>query len=67
VGKKKKEGFRWGFNWAQVGSGGLLFLGGGGVALVALLGGVIWFWPIAIAIIGFFIMLTGLMGEDGVW
>ncbi len=64
---KKKGGFRWGFKWGQVGSGGLMFLGGGGVALVAYLGGVIWFWPIGIAIVGLFIMLGGLMGEEGVW
>ena len=63
----KKGKIRWGFNWAQVGSGGAMFLGGGGVALVSYLGGVIWLWPIAIGVIGFFIMLSGFMGEDGVW
>jgi hypothetical protein len=44
-----------------------MLLGGGSVALVAFLGGIIWYWPIGIAVVGFFIMLTGLMGEDGVW
>ena len=64
---EKKGGFRWGFKWGQVGSGGLMLLGGGGVALVAYLGGVIWFWPIVIAIVGLFTILSGLMGEEGVW
>ncbi len=67
MGKKAPKKKIWGFNWAQVGSGGLLFLGAGGVALFALLGGYIWYWPIAISVIGFFIMITGLMGEDGIW
>ena len=58
---------RWGFNWPQVGTGGAMFLGGGLVALVVYAGGRIWFFPIAIAFVGLFIMLNGLMGEDGVW
>lgn len=64
----KKNGFRWGFQWGKVTSGGGMFLVGGGITLAG------WFadrriliWAVALAVVGFFTMINGLMGEDGVW
>ncbi|MEM7474378.1 MAG: hypothetical protein AAF483_05240 [Planctomycetota bacterium] len=61
---------KWGFDWPKVGSGALMFLGGGAVALAGYLGGSISRLTIGaavVALIGLFTMASGLMGEDGVW
>ncbi len=64
----KNGGFRWGFQWWKVASGGLAFLLGGGITLVGCcLTGRIFFWPLGIAVVGLFTMLSGLMGEEGIW
>jgi hypothetical protein len=60
-------GFRWGFQWGKVGSGAVMFLIGGGITLVGLLGGRLIIWPAALAVVGLFTMLSGLIGEEGVW
>ena len=66
--RRSKDGRKiWGFNWTQIGGGGLMFFGGGAVALAAYAAGYIWFFPIGIAITGFIIMINGLMGDSGVW
>jgi hypothetical protein len=63
----KKKGFRWGFEWGKVASGGLMMLTGGGITLVGFFLG--WFsvWAVVLLIAGFFTAINGLMGEDGVW
>lgn len=63
----KKKGVRWGFQWGKVGSGAGMLLIGGGISLALWLGGAINFWAVGLAIVGLFTMLSGLMGEDGVW
>lgn len=63
----KKKGFRWGFDWTKVASGAGMFLIGGGVTLAGWFAGWISTWAVILAIVGFFTMLNGLMGEDGVW
>ncbi len=60
-------GFRWGFQWWKVGSGGAMFLIFGGISLAAFLGGFIVPWAIAMAVIGLGTMIAGLIGEEGVW
>lgn len=64
----KKKGFRWGFQWGKVASGGVMLLVGAGITAVG------WFadrrifiWAVALTVVGFFTMINGLMGEDGVW
>lgn len=63
----KKNGFRWGFQWGKVASGGAMFLIGGGITLAGWFAGVISVWAVILAVVGFFTMINGLMGEDGVW
>lgn len=63
----KKKGFRWGFEWGKVAAGGGMFLVGGGITFAGWLAGVISIWAVILAVVGFFTMLNGLMGEDGVW
>ena len=59
---------KWGFEWGKVASGGATFLIAGGITLVIFLGsGRIFFWSAGIAIVGLVTMLSGLMGEEGVW
>ena len=63
----KKGGFRWGFEWGKVGSGALMLLAGGGIAFAGWLAGVISVWALGLAVVGLITMLSGLMGEEGVW
>lgn len=64
----KKKKVRWGVQWEKVASGGAAFLIAGGICLgIWLATSMIYVWLAAIAFVGFVIMLTGLMGEDGVW
>ena len=63
----KKKGFRWGFEWGKVASGGLMLIIGGGITVGGWFLGRIFIWGIVVAVVGFFTMITGLMGEDGVW
>ena len=58
---------RWGFDWARVGSGATMLLIGGGISLVLGLGGRISLWAIGLAVVGLVTMLTGLIGEEGIW
>ena len=60
-------GFRWGFQWHKVISGGVMLLIGGGVSLAFLLGGRISIWGLVLALIGICAMISGLIGEDAVW
>jgi hypothetical protein len=63
----KKKGFRWGFQWGKVASGGRMFLVGGGITLAGWFAGRIIPWALVLAIVGLFTMLNGLMGDEGVW
>lgn len=54
-------------NAAKALTGGLMVAGGAGTAIVAYAGGVIWFLPIAIGLIGAWMLIDGLLGDDGVW
>jgi hypothetical protein len=63
----KKKGFRWGFQWGKVGSGAVMLLVGGGISLALWQTGTISFWLIGLAVVGAFTMLSGLMGEEGIW
>jgi len=63
----KKKRFRWGFEWGKVVSGGLMLLCGGGITLAGWFLGWISIWAVVLMVAGFFTMITGLMGEDGVW
>ena len=63
----KKKGFRWGFEWGKVASGALMLLAGGGITLAGWFAGRIFIWAAILAVVGFFTMINGLMGEDGVW
>jgi hypothetical protein len=63
----KKSGFRWGFEWEKVGSGALMLLVGGGIAFVGWLAGAINGWALGLAVVGLFTMLSGLVGEEGIW
>lgn len=58
---------KWGFQWGKVGAGAVMLLIGGGVSAVLLIGGVVNFWAAGLAIVGVFTMLSGLIGEEGVW
>jgi hypothetical protein len=64
---KNKKRMRWGFKWPQVGGGLILLLVGGGVAIAGWLAGRFVVWGFVAATIGFFTMLSGLIGEEGVW
>jgi hypothetical protein len=64
---KKKKGFRWGFQWGKVASGGVMLLIGGGISFALWLGGIVNLWAAGLAVVGLFTMLSGLMGEEGVW
>jgi hypothetical protein len=44
-----------------------MFLVGGGITLAGWFAGVISVWAVILAVVGFFTLLNGLMGEDGVW
>ncbi|MBN1911630.1 MAG: hypothetical protein JW818_17950 [Pirellulales bacterium] len=60
--------FRWGFQWGKVGAGALMFLVGGGISLALYYGaGRINLWAAGTTVVGLFLMLSGLMGEEGVW
>jgi hypothetical protein len=65
--KPKGEGFRWGFQWGKVVSGGLMLLIGLGIIGAFLLVGRLNFWGIGIAGLGLITMLLGVIGEEGVW
>jgi hypothetical protein len=60
-------GIRWGFQWGKVGSGALMLLVGGGILLASLCFGHISTWGAITATVGLFTMLSGLMGEEGIW
>ncbi|WP_442482572.1 hypothetical protein [Aeoliella sp. SH292] len=65
--RKKAARASWGVDWTKVGGGGLAFvLGGGGCALLWM-SGYINIWLIIVTVGGLFTMLTGLMGEEGIW
>ncbi|PQO39091.1 hypothetical protein C5Y96_04310 [Blastopirellula marina] len=57
----------WGFKWHNVAIGMLCLLGGGGWLVAGLAAGYIYFFPIAICIVGACFVLDGLLGADGVW
>jgi hypothetical protein len=68
--KKRKEssGVRWGFDWGKVAGGLAAFLIFGGLtAAIAMTTGRIYFYLAGAAIVGLFTMLSGLMGEEGIW
>lgn len=65
--KRKSGGVRWGADWGKVAGGGVAFLGGGAGCVALWLAGYINIWLVLVTIGGFFTMLTGLMGEEGVW
>lgn len=59
---------KWGFQWGKVGSGAATFVVAGGITVALLLvTDRLFFWPAGIAIVGFFVMLSGFIGEEGVW
>jgi hypothetical protein len=61
-------GFRWGFQWGKVAAGGGMFLIGGGISLVLWLAAdTISMYAAGLAVVGLFTMLSGLMGEEGIW
>ena len=62
--KKRKV---WGFKWPQVIAGLGMLAVGGGVGLVGWLSGYIVVWAVVTAVIGLFTLLSGLIGEEGVW
>lgn len=66
--KKRKKKVRWGVDWAKFGGGAAIFV----IFACVTLGLVVatdrlFFWPAGIAVVGFFTMLSGLMGEEGIW
>jgi hypothetical protein len=68
--KKRKEssGVRWGFDWGKVAGGLVAFLIFGGItAAIAMSTGRIYIYTAGLAIVGLFTMLSGLMGEEGIW
>lgn len=58
---------RWGFQWERVAGGALMFLGAAAALLVLPPMRRITMMLVAAAIVGFFTMLSGLMGEEGIW
>lgn len=65
MGNNKKP--RWGFQWGKVGSGAVMLLIGGGISLALWEAGYINFWAAGLAVVGLLTMLSGLIGEEGVW
>lgn len=63
----KESRVRWGFQWGKVASGSLMFLVGGVILLVGWLAGRIILWGVVLAVAGIFTMLSGLIGEEGIW
>lgn len=64
----KKDGFRWGFQWGKVGSGIVMVLIGGGISAALWFGGSrVNVWAAGTAIVGVFTIISGLIGEEGVW
>ncbi len=60
--------YRWGFQWGKVATGASMFFVGGGISLALWLGAhMVNHWAAGIAIVGFFTMLSGLVGEEGIW
>ena len=65
---KKGKKVRWGFQWHKVGGGAAMFVGAGLATLfLVLTTGRIFIYLAVITIIGLFTMLSGLMGEEGIW
>ena len=61
-------GFRWGFQWGKVVSGGVMFLIGGVICLVLWLSAdIISMYAVGSTAVGLFTMLLGLIGEEGIW
>jgi len=58
---------RWGFQWGKVGSGALMLLIGGGLTLLFLAGGRISIWGVILCLVGVCTIISGLVGEEGVW
>lgn len=59
---------RWGFQWGKVGAGALMLLIGGGISLALYFGGgYVNGWALLTAGGGLVTMLSGLIGEEGVW
>jgi hypothetical protein len=65
--KKKAARASWGVDWTKVGGGGLAFVLGGGGCVLLWMSGYINIWLIIVTVGGLFTMLTGLMGEEGIW
>jgi hypothetical protein len=66
--KKKSGGIKWGFDWGKVVGGLITFLIFGGIsAAMVLTVGRISIYLVALAVVGLFTMLNGLMGEEGIW
>ena len=62
-----KQKLRWGFQWGKVASGAGMLLVGGGITLAGWFAGVIPVWAAVLAFIGACTMISGLVGEEGVW
>ncbi len=61
-------GFRWGFQWGKVVSGGVMFLIGGVICLVLWLSAdIVSMYAVGLTAVGLFTMLSGLIGEEGIW
>ena len=59
---------KWGFQWGKVGSGATTFLVCGGITVALLLiTGRLFIWLAILAVGGLLLMLSGLLGEEGVW
>jgi len=66
--RKKSGGVRWGFDWGKVVGGlGTFLIFGGITAAMAMTTGRISLYLAALAVVGVFTMLNGLMGEEGIW
>ncbi len=66
--KKKKGGIKWGVQWEKVLGGLVTFLVAGGITLGLVVStGRLFFWPAGAAVFGLITMLSGLMGEEGIW
>jgi hypothetical protein len=66
--RKKTGGVRWGFDWGKVVGGlGTFLIFGGITAAMAMTTGRISIYLAALAVVGLFTMLNGLMGEEGIW
>ncbi len=61
-------GVRWGFQWGKVGAGATMLLIGGGISAALWFGDhIVSGWAVIAAVVGFFTMINGLMGEEGIW